>query len=269
VAELVVYDITQPTNPVQRTIVSLPALAAEMVVSGNLLFVADTTAGLLIYNIATPSAPTLLSQITPSQAVYDVALDGNLALLAAWDKGLVIVDCSNPVNPTVTGQAALGMMDPYDTLPELQNKAATVALWNKIAFIGVDNQDTNPTFPNNGQAVIYGFDYSNPGQPRLVHLSSNSNWVNDLVFTLRTSGNRLFAAFGLSVAEFDMTEPRNAINLSFLPSSLRPPALSASSQRAKAGYRGADDLRIGPQIQVPLKHKAVAVGKSPIQSPGR
>lgn len=220
---LATFDITQPSNPVQVGSLSLPDVAYEMTVSGSLLLIADVTGGLLVYNIAVPSAPTLLSQLQPSSAVFDVAADGNLALLAAWEGGLVIVDLTNPSQPVVTGQSTLGTDEPYAISVPL-NKAYSIAVINKIAYIGVNNFDP---YENNGQASIYGFDYTSPAHPRLVSMGAEDyEFIDDGILSLRAIGTKLFAGVEdpLSI-ELDAGQPRNTINLSFLPASLQSPPI--------------------------------------------
>lgn len=219
---LVVYDISQPASPSQQASVSLPGLPIEFVISGNLLLVADSSAGFLIYGITIPAAPVLLSQTTPSTSVTDVAVDGTLALLAAWDGGLVVVDLTNPAAPQVVGQAKLDTIDPYATFQSyLLNKAATVAVLNKVAFIGVYNADTNDP-PENGNGMIYAFDYTQPAHPRLVYLGANGV-VADAILTLRAVGSNLFAGGTSTLIEFDPSQPGDVVNLFFPPSALRPP----------------------------------------------
>jgi hypothetical protein len=258
---LVIYDITQGSNPVQQASVNLPAPAFELTVSGALLFVADGASGLLVYNVANPSAPVLLSQLVPSQAVYDVAVDGNLALLAAYDAGLVIVDCSNPLQLTVVGQAALDSVDPYATAEYPQNKAVTIALLDKIAFLGVDNINDPVT---SGQAMIYGFDYTLSANPRLVQLGAYSNFLNDAVLSLRSNGTQLFAGLGLSLVEFSATQPRNTISLGFLPFALRTPyetgtpSSASRAGRQKVSQRGGQGgYHRNPGPRLPLEPKYV------------
>lgn len=221
-SRLIVYDISQPASPSQKTTLTLSGLPIEFVISGNLLLVADSSAGLLIYNITTPSAPVLLSETIPSTSVTDIAVDGTLALLAAWDGGLVIVDITNPAAPQVVGQAKLDTIDPYASFQSyLLNKAATIAVLNKVAFIGVYNADTNDP-PENGNGMIYGFDYTQPAKPSLVYLGANGI-VADAILTIRAVGSQLFAGGTSTLIEFDPSQPRDVVNLFFPPAVLRPP----------------------------------------------
>jgi hypothetical protein len=263
---LVVFDVSQPSNPVQKTSLNLADVASQMTVSGTLLLVADFTGGLLIYDITMPSAPSLLSQTKPSSGVYDVAADGNLALLAGWEAGLVIVDLTNPSQPQVVGQIGVGNDQPYSVVPVLINKAYNVTLANKIAYIGVNNFDTS-SFANNGQASIYGFDYTDPTKPRLVYLGAHDNeFVDDGILTLRTAGGKLFAStLYPMLLELDPTHPQNVINLSFLPASLVPPpnndyAPLRASQRAKMLRKFKFDPQGHPSYSNQSRHRTVEPG---------
>jgi hypothetical protein len=113
----------------------------------------------------------------------------------------------------------------------LPERSATIAVGNKIAFIGVYNADTSDP-PENGNAMIYGFDYTQSAEPRLVYLGANGV-IADAVLTIRSVGNNLFAGITNALTEFDATQPRNAVNLLFLPSALRPPVYLEPSLRAR------------------------------------
>lgn len=218
---LVVFDISNAASPVQKGAVAVPALSIQMRTSGTQLFVADSTAGLLIFDISVPATPTLLSSTQPSSNVLGVALDGNLALLAAWEAGVVIVDWSNPAHPVIMGQQKLDTIEPFKTFSsDLLNHAASITLSNGIAFIGVDNFDSASP-PDNGNDTIYGFDYRQPGAPRLVSLMAKGI-VSNGVLTIASNASSLFAGGDTALFEMDITKPRNTINLFYLPNSLRP-----------------------------------------------
>lgn len=219
---LVVFDISNPVTPVQLSSIPLPDLPIQMRSDGNRLFIADSTAGLLIFDVTNPAAPLLVSQTQPSTNVVGVALDGNLALLAAWEEGIVIVDFTNPALPTIMGRSRLETINPYSALGSpLLNRGSTIALQDQIAFIGVFNADPASP-PNNGNGMIYGFDYRQPSKPRLVSLSANGI-VSSAILTLASSGSSLFGGGGIIFTQWDSTQARNTINLFLLPDALRPP----------------------------------------------
>jgi hypothetical protein len=240
---IVVFDISNIASPVQKGSVVIPDLPIQMSISGTRLFVADGAAGLLIFDISSPSAPALLSSTQPSSNVFGVALDGNLALLAAWEAGIVIVNCNDPVHPAVTGRAKLDTIDPFKTVTaELLNHAAAITLSDGIAFIGIDNFDPNL---NNGNATIYGFDYRQPNEPRLVSLSASGTLLRNGIITIAANGSSLFAGGDIAVFQMDITKPRNTINLFFLPDSLRPPVnLQGSAAALSAPHAPEASLRL-------------------------
>jgi len=220
---IVVFDISNVASPIQKGAITIPDLPIQMRIAGTRLFVADGPSGLLIFDISSPGAPALLSSTTPSTNVVGVALDGNLALLAAWEAGIVIVDCTDPVHPVVTGRAKLDTIDPFKTVTaELLNHAAAITLSGGIAYIGVDNFDPNSP-PSNGNATIYGFDYRQPNEPRLVSLSASGTVVRNGIITIAANASSLFAGGDIAIFQMDITNPRNTINLFYLPDSLRPP----------------------------------------------
>ena len=220
---IVVFDISNVSSPVQKGSIGIPDLSIQIRISGTRMFVADSTAGLLIFDVSSPGTPVLLSSTQPSSNVFGIALDGDLALLAAWEAGIVIVDCTDPAHPAVKGQAKLDTIDPFKTVTaELLNHAAAITLSDGIAFIGVDNFDSQDP-PNNGNATIYGFDYRQPDALRLVSLTASGELVRNGIITIATNGSSLFAGGDITVFQMDITRPRNTINLFFLPDSLRPP----------------------------------------------
>lgn len=224
---LLVFDISQPTMPAQGTSILLPGVADRMAVSGSLLLVADDIGGFLVFNIAAPANPVLLAQSALPSAAGDIAVDGTLVLLASADAGLSIVDISNPATPTLVGQAKLDLPQLYGG-PDIPVLATTIAVHDSIAYVGA--------FQNN--ATLFGFDYRQPAHPRLVSLSSYAFGTDDSLFTLRVAGNSLFVGGSLEslnpIFQTDLTQPRNVINTTLLPSVLTPPVPAAVRSPDKA-----------------------------------
>ena len=225
---LLVFDITNPKSPVQQGSLALPDLPYQVAISGNLALVADASGGLVICSIATPASPTVVSSVTSFPQVYGVAIDGTLALLAAREYGLAIVDISNPAAPHVLSHADVGE-DLYLTTDF--NKAYSVAFQNQVAYIGVFNMDSSEV-ADNGSAEIYGFDYSNPANPRLVSLIGDGQ-LSDGALALWTSPTTLLCACDSMAFSYDLTEPRNVVGVFPFPDNLQlvqdpgsiPPAL--------------------------------------------
>jgi len=220
---LLVFNVSSPGAPTSVASVNLPDTAIQIAVSGSLLLIADRTGGLLVFNVAVPSSPALVSQLAIAPAVFGVQADGNLALLAALETGLVIVDLSVPSNPQITSQTALDSYDPFDSLL-IENRAATIATQNKIAYIGVDNFDPGDE-PNNANGTVYGFDYSQPKEPRLVSLADWAGTIAGGITSLYSTGTSLFVAGSQNtgLTQVNISQPRNMINDFYPPAALRPP----------------------------------------------
>jgi hypothetical protein len=199
-------------------------------VSGNLLLVADSSAGLLIYDISTPTAPVLLSKVTAFAAVADVALAGATAFVAGDVDGLGIVNVSNPAQPMVVSKTALSRIDPFfnDNPP---NEALSVALNNGIVYVG--------TLDDNG--LVFGLDCTNLVAPRVVSVYAHGDFIFTWVDSLLFSGTDLFVGgylgFAYPVAQVDMSLPRNSISYYFPPSGLQSPAGLGKVRHALPGIQ--------------------------------
>jgi hypothetical protein len=225
-SRLVTYNIAAPASPTPTTSISLPDLAIQITISGNILLVADRTGGLLVFDISVPANPVLISHLTVPPAVLGVQVDGNFALLAALESGLVIVDLSTPSSPKIVSQTGLDSYNPFDPgLAHFPNRAAVIAIQGQIAFVGTNNFDTNP-IPDDGNGMVYGFDYSQPQHPRLVSLAAYANQIAGWISSMGFAGADLFVAgFGVGLVEVDASQPRNTINLYYPQQSLRPAPL--------------------------------------------
>jgi len=94
-----IYNISDPSTPVETGFYNTPGSAEGVVVSGDYAYVADGTSGLRIIDVSDPSLPVEAGYVdTPGDAVA-VALDGNYAYVAVGSLGIRIINVSNPVNP--------------------------------------------------------------------------------------------------------------------------------------------------------------------------
>ena len=104
---LTVYDIRdrQWRHAAQ---LDMPANAENIVVRGNLAYVANHTAGLTIVDISKPSKPVIFSNLNPKIDCDAVALWHDSAVLYAHHQGQVVVaDISDPAKPRQTGLCQL------------------------------------------------------------------------------------------------------------------------------------------------------------------
>jgi hypothetical protein len=176
-----------------------------------------------------------------------VAVNGSLALLAAREYGLVVVDFSNPASPAVVGKADLDADDSFASPTMMYAKAFSIAVSNNIAYVGVYNMDTSSEAPDNGAAMIYAFDLSNPTRPRLVSLSANGG-AGDFVASLWASGTELIGGSTSAIEAFDISQPRSAIGRFLLPAALRAPQTTGSIAPAVRSVRGTSIPRVNPNL---------------------
>ena len=99
-----------------------PGYSENVVIDGNLAFIADTNRGLQIVNISSPSTPVFVGNYTPTlfRKLEDVKVAGDLAFVAYGLHGFHVVNVTNPSNPTEVDK-----YDPDDTL-----------YWNEIFIDG-------------------------------------------------------------------------------------------------------------------------------------
>jgi hypothetical protein len=227
---LVVLNVTNPNSPVTLASLTMAGPAVTMRVAGSLLFVADGPQGLLVFDVSNPANPVQLSQFTLTTPIWDVAVAGSSALLAADSSGLVIVDVSNPSQIKQRSQTTLESYNPFpyqfDTGP--RSVALAVAIQNGIAYVGTANS----------AGLVFGFDYSQPANPRLVSMSAYGEFIDTSISGFSFSGNDIYVAGALGadtgIVQADNSAPRNAINLYYPPQALRSNTFAARVARQSA-----------------------------------
>jgi len=100
--DLLVLDVTDVSNPIEKGRVTTPSVINNIVISGNYAYVADGQNGLVIVDIANSAAPTISGNYSSIYA-GGVALSGNYAYIASGSRGLVSLDITNPAAPTRVG----------------------------------------------------------------------------------------------------------------------------------------------------------------------
>ena len=103
-AGLVVFDLTQPTAPLQAAQLATTN-ALDIAAAGRYLYIADGSAGLRIVRIDTPNNPVLVGTLDTVNA-KGVAVFGRYAYIADGSGGLKIINVSNPAAPALAGSLA-------------------------------------------------------------------------------------------------------------------------------------------------------------------
>lgn len=222
-SRLVVLDVTNPNSPTTLASVPIAGPAVTMRPSGTLLLIADGANGLLVFDVSNPASPALLSQFTLNTPVWDSAPSGSVALLAADSAGLVVVDISNPFQ---VKQLSTTTLEPYYPFPYRfydapYSIALSVTTHNGVAWVGTAN----------ALGLIYGFDYAQPANPRLVAMVNLGEFVDSAISSFTFSGSDMYAAGSLGVltgvVQLDISSPRDVIKLEYPPQALRGTNFSA------------------------------------------
>ena len=100
---LAAYDIRQPQwQQVAR--LKMPSMTENIIIRGNLAYIANHTAGLTIVDISTPSKPSIVGAVNPGIDCDALALRQNCAILYGHHESrLVLVDVTDPAKPVQTG----------------------------------------------------------------------------------------------------------------------------------------------------------------------
>jgi hypothetical protein len=103
---LIIYDVSDPSDPVRLGSVVTPGVCAGNIVLGDLAYVADYwSPGFCVVDVANPLAPEVIGSTgTGTGWYYDLAM---VAPDTVWVTdalyGIVIIEVSDPTNPTMVG----------------------------------------------------------------------------------------------------------------------------------------------------------------------
>ena len=176
-SDLIVIDVSDPENPEEiRTLLDIHA--ENIVISGNLAYLASGGNGLWVMDISNPEEPDILGHAPHSASAHAVAIGENYAYVAAGRSGVHVVDISNP--------DALEVLWTYDT----EGQAYGVAVTGNFTIV-VD--------PPYGLRIIDFSDPINPVETGFYNTRGNSKGI---VLT----GNTALLADGSHLGIYDFSE---------------------------------------------------------------
>ncbi len=181
--DLLVVDVSDVSNPIEKGRVTTPSVINNIVISGNYAYLADGQNGLVIVDIANSAAPTISGNYS---SIYGggVALSGNYAYVASGSRGLIVMDITNLAAPTRVGV--------YNT----SGFASKVTISGNYAYVADDS---------NGLVVI---DVTNPAIPVLTGTYDTAGSATDVTI----SGNYAYIADGANgLAIIDITNPATPV----------------------------------------------------------
>ncbi|MBO8166587.1 MAG: leucine-rich repeat domain-containing protein, partial [Kosmotoga sp.] len=181
-----IFDVSDPSNPIQVGHLDADGYAVGVHVSGNYAYVADRKNGLVIVDITAPTNPVQVGHLDTLYA-EGVYISGNYAYVADGGNGLVIVDITDPTKPVQIGH--------LDT-----NYALGVHVSGNYAYVADHS---------NGLVIADVTDPTNPVQ--VGHLDKAEAWG------VHVSGNYAYVADrinGLVIA--DITDPTKPVQVGHL-----------------------------------------------------
>jgi len=164
-----IFDVSSPQNPTEVGFFA-NAIAQDVVVRGNLAYVAGFDAGLRIIDVSNRASPIEVGFFDTKGIAYGVAVNGNYAYLAEPPHpafpaapGLRIIDVSNPRNP-----AAVGFF-------EIDGFPLRVTVSGNYAYVAD---------PFDGLRII---DVSNPQSPKGAGFFESAGLTQDVVVDADTA----------------------------------------------------------------------------------
>lgn len=191
-SRMMIYDISDPANPVRLSLIGAGSQAFDIAVQGSLAVIANTGGNVRIYDVSDPISPQLLS-IVPIGGTGFVSISGDFVYAANFSStNFNVIDISDPRNPVVTGTVNLGG----------GGLALDVATERGYAYVAVES---NP-------ARIEIVDILDPANPAVVGDFENSlgGNTNDIA----VSGRYLYVGDSLSAGNgivtcYDVLDPAN------------------------------------------------------------
>ena len=161
-----VVDVSNPTGPPILGQLDVLENPADVVVSGNLAYVADIASGLNVIDVSDPASPMILGSVVTQGNARSVALAGDMVCVAGGrNSALEIVDVSDPEAPEVVG-----------ALPNANYDTWNVAVAGSYAYtIWGEFWDQYMIFQK-----IQVVDISEPGDPVLVTTVTMPDRTSDI-----------------------------------------------------------------------------------------
>ncbi len=102
---LFIYDIADPADPVLLGLTQIAKSTHEVVIDGNLAFIADGTEGLLILDVGDPANLREVSRTRGIGELRDLFLDRGIvyATVMGGNAGAHLIDVNDPVAPRIIG----------------------------------------------------------------------------------------------------------------------------------------------------------------------
>lgn len=159
---LYIYDVKDPSNPVQRGYITLPDKCTDLFINGNYAFISSQNwngfNGLKIIDVTDPDQPYIIGSISSSGMPNNIFVKDNIVYIAD-NNSVILFDVSDPTSPV-----ELGNYIPENELPLIHK---VLVQGNYIFIIDAtyglrvldasdyENIEEAGSFPHNQSDVFY------------------------------------------------------------------------------------------------------------------
>jgi hypothetical protein len=219
-----IYDISDPTHPVEKRIHHIGGYTRDIKLSGNYAYLVLGYSGLMVMDISKPTNPVVVGNYPVSNA-WGVYVNGNYAYIAGGEGGFYIIDISNPASPIQVGNWSWVNGNNYTCGVYVRDNYAYLADSNHGLIVLDIGNPANPTllYSDSNLRVHHVFikdDYlyidkyfegfniynvSDPANPRLVKTISLT-LTGDLVI----NQDKAFAPSRSDITVYDISNPSSA-----------------------------------------------------------
>ncbi|NIO27663.1 MAG: T9SS type A sorting domain-containing protein [Candidatus Latescibacteria bacterium] len=142
---LIVFDISNPTNPLCVASLDFPQVAERLVISGNYAYVGlAMSAGLYVVDITDPTTPFIAGSYIGLPRNRHLAVNGDYLYVAAGGGGVAVLDVSNPANPSLLGSCG------------------------GLGYVYIISNSGDYVFATSEYYGLYILDVSNPTNPHVI-----------------------------------------------------------------------------------------------------
>ncbi|MGD8540354.1 MAG: hypothetical protein PVI66_16705, partial [Candidatus Aminicenantes bacterium] len=160
---LQIVDVSDPKNPVHKSLGETPGEAKDVVIDENRAYVADGTSGLQIFDITDPSSPRLIGSLDTEGFAGGVAAKEKLVCVADGESGLQIINVDDPTAPKLT------------TTLDTPGNSEKVVISENYAIVA------------DGYPGLQIVDVSDPSSPELATTFLTSSYANNVCVNGRTA----------------------------------------------------------------------------------
>lgn len=237
---LMVFDVSNPMNPVLRESEALPAGGAGrgLHLDGAVAWVAAGSAGLMGVDVSDPGEGHLAALDTPFYA-FEAAIAGSYVYVADGNSGLQVIDVSDPADPWIAGARYLGAI------------ASSVAVSGSYAYVA------------NTYAGLQIVRVSDPSNPVLVRTVAAPGSDGDLMWVVLGAAHAYLAS-SLGVQVVDVSVPASATTVGSAALEVRGrPALRGEHLFVPTAFRDESDGIHVLDVSVPAAPTVVSVRPIP------